>query len=322
MSVETPALPTDKTPTKRSWKRRSLWLVAILTVTYFGILGMLAANETYLVYPGSKFPKGDWSPKRLSFEEVTFSATGGPELVGWFLPAPEQDPRGNVAAAGEQPIGSAAGSPPRRTILICHGNAENVAQVSQWYGDRFRNEFNADVFVFDYRGYGKSGGTPDEPGVLADTEAALDWLCQRRGVQADQVILVGHSIGGGPAVHVAAKRGCQTLVLQRTFSSLADAAQAQYPWLPIRYVMQNQYPSAEKIKSVSAPLFQSHGELDVLIPIELAERLFNNSPATKKRFFRVEQMSHWDPLPEHYWTELLQFVVDVETEAAKQVNEK
>jgi fermentation-respiration switch protein FrsA (DUF1100 family) len=294
--------PASNRPQKKQGRLRNLCkrLVVYAGILYVAVLLMLVANETSLVYPGSDYPRGDWNPTHFDFEEVTFTSADGTELVGWYLEKPDSTPAGD----------------PVRTVLLCHGNGENVSQSTATSGDTFRRVLNADVFVFDYRGFGKCSGSPSEAGVLADADAALDWICKRSEKSPSQIILVGHSLGGGPAVHLAANRGCKALILQRTFNSLADAAQSHYPWLPVKYIMRNQYPSEEKIKSCSMPLYQSHGSVDKMIPVSLARKLYENSPAKSKVFNEIEGLGHLDPLPRRYWAELKQFIDSIDQVAS------
>lgn len=284
-------------PNKSSLRSMLIRVAFILAGGYLAILCTLAASETYLVYPGSKYPKGDWEPTGFDFKEVAFSSQDGTKLVGWYLPS----------STSQEASGS------NQTVLICHGNAENVSQSSRSNGDQFRDAIGADVFEFDYRGYGKSEGSPHEVGVLADAEAAMQWICEKTGKAPDQIILVGHSLGGGPAVHLANACGCKALILQRTFSSTADVGQLNYPWLPIRYVMRNQYRSSEKIKSCTQPLFQTHPGSDQVIPIELAQKLFEASPSKQKMFTTHEGLGHYDPPPRSYWRAIKRFVESVDS---------
>ena len=282
---------------KPSWLVWAMIRISLYSVgLYLFAVVFLAWNETSLVYPGATTERGNWNPKFLDFEEVKFQSEDGTNLVGWFLPAP-----GQVKESS-------------RNILICHGNAENVAMVANGFGQTFQRNFNANVFIFDYRGFGKSEGTPDEDGVFADSVAALDVLCQKTNSQPSNVILVGHSLGGGPAVYLAKERGCRMLVLQRTFSSLPDTAAHSYPIFPVHWIMQNRMDSINRIGDCPQPLFQSHGAADSLIPISLARRLFDKSPTEKKQFFAVEDMDHWDPLPTQYWVELKAFMGQLEGE--------
>lgn len=287
----------------RILKRTAITVV----ILYVGILLMLMANETSLVYPGSKYPRGNWAPTDFEFEEVQFLSADGTRLVGWYLPPPEiqQDPSGeNASDEGLTPEDAHQ----IETILLCHGNAENVAQSAGYIGNMLRTTLNAELFVFDYRGFGKSEGVPAEQGVLEDAEAALEWLKEKTGKSPREMILVGHSIGGGPAVHLASKQGAKALVLQRTFNALTEPAANQYPWLPVRYVMRNQFRSVDWIEQFRGPLFQSHGEADRLIPVHMGRELFDAAPTTRKRFFAVDGMTHWDALPGDYWGQLARFI--------------
>lgn len=271
---------------QRKWRTVFFRIARFLVFAYVAIVVFLVLSETKLVYPGSKFPRGNWQPTDFAFEEVEFPSRDGTPLVGWYLP------RDNAT----------------ETVLLCHGNAENVAQASSYMGRLLRDTLNASVFVFDYRGFGKSDGTPNEQGVLDDSKAALDWLNEKTGTRPHDIILVGHSIGGGPACYLAAEFGAKVLVLQRTFSSLVDAAQCQYPFVPVSLLMRNRFESAELIKLYNGPLFQSHGTDDTVVRFRLGRKLFDCCPSGNKQFFVRELGGHFDPLPLAYWQELASFV--------------
>ncbi|MEM9413141.1 MAG: alpha/beta hydrolase, partial [Planctomycetota bacterium] len=261
---------------------RWLWL---LVFGYCGLIVMLVVFENYLVYPGSSASRGNWNPS-FPFQEITFQSKDGTKLVGWFLPQENAS----------------------ETVLVCHGNAENVAQSSASNGRNFQKSLNANVFVFDYRGYGKSEGSPSEQGVLEDAESALAWLNKKTNTRPSDVVLVGHSIGGGPAVHLASKMGAKILFLQRTFGSIVEPAQSTYWFVPVNLLMSNRYPSKQKIKSCDVPLHQSHGDLDQIVPIWSGRNVFNNSPAKIKEFFVNEGRGHNDPLPVEYWNSIRNFL--------------
>lgn len=281
-------------------------------ILYVAILLLLMANETSLVYPGSNYPRGNWTPTDFEFEEVEFLSADGTRLVGWYLPCPKIAKDTLAQHGSDNDVSREDVLPedvlPSETILLCHGNAENVAQSAAYIGDMLRSTLNAELFVFDYRGFGKSEGVPTEQGVLEDAEAAFEWLKKKSGKEPSDMILVGHSIGGAPAVHLASTQGAKALVLQRTFNTLTEPAANQYPWLPIRHVMRNQFRSIDWIKDYSGPLFQSHGVEDRLIPIHMGRELFDAAPTDVKQFVAVEAMSHLDPLPSSYWSELFSFI--------------
>ena len=281
---------------------RTLKRIAITAaVLYAAVLLVLMANETSLVYPGSKYPRGNWQPVNFGYDEVEFQSADGTRLVGWYLHPP------SLPEESEEVLNQTSASS-TETILLCHGNAENVAQSAAYIGDMLRQTLNAEVFVFDYRGFGKSEGVPTEKEVLEDSEAAFEWLQVKSGKPASEIIVAGHSIGGAPATHLASTVGAKTLVLQRTFNAITEPAAKKFPWLPIRYVMRNQLRSVDWIKNFHGPVFQSHGTADTLIPIDMGRDLFNAAPTNKKEFITVDGMSHLDPLPVDYWEKLRDFV--------------
>ena len=192
-------------------------------------------------------------------------------------------------------------------VSLFHGNAENVAQSAARMGQPIRQALDADVFVAEYRGFGKSEGWPTATGLLQDATAAMDWVCQRTGKEPGDIIVVGHSLGGGPACHVAATCGCQTLILDRTYDSLAAAAQWNYPIFPIKLLMRNDFPSDQWIKNYQGPVFISHGDQDTLIPVECAQRLFDAAPCKKKELMIVPKWGHWGRFPANYWRDVERF---------------
>jgi len=281
-----------ETPLQRTL-RFAKRLMIVLLIGYALLVLVMVLMETSMVYPVAKYPAGgNWSPN-FPHEDVIFTSADGVECHGWLM---------RTAVQRETP----------RYVIYCHGNGENVAGAGNWSVREIVQRLDATAMVFDYRGYGKSEGSPFEAGVLQDAEAALDWLCEKTGLKPKDIIVVGSSIGGGPAVYLASEHGCKALVLRRTFSSLSGVAASKYPWLPIRMVMRNQYPSIERIKDYHGPLFQSHGEADSLIPIEMGQALFEAAPTSNKKFFPAPGMGHLDPLPQHYWSEMAEFVNAVE----------
>jgi fermentation-respiration switch protein FrsA (DUF1100 family) len=210
-----------------------------------------AAIENTIVFQPRAYPEGDWGydPR---IEDVWIATADGVRLHGWFA-APDR--------------------PPRAVVLVTHGNGGNVT-TRRHVVELFRDRLQAAVLVFDYRGYGRSEGSPTEAGVLADARAARRWLAERAGVRESDVVLVGHSLGGGVAVDLAATDGARGLVLECTFTNLPDVAAAWVPFLPVRAVMQTSLNSLMKIGGYRGPLLQVHGDADEIVPYRLGRELF------------------------------------------------
>jgi fermentation-respiration switch protein FrsA (DUF1100 family) len=213
---------------------------------------VLMPLERSLLFFPRPYPDGNWQPKTVTPEDAWFEAAYGVRLHGWFAEAPE----------------------PRAVVLFCHGNGGNVTSWG-WVLRLYRDRLNASVLVFDYRGYGKSEGTPSEAGLLADARAARRWLAARTGVAERNIVVVGRSLGGGVAVDLAAKDGARALILESTFPSLPEVAAHHVPWLPTHWLMSTRLNSVAQIGNYHGPLLQSHGDADRTIPYEMGRKLFD-----------------------------------------------
>jgi hypothetical protein len=255
-----------------------------LVVAYLFCVGvMMILEETFIFFP-LRYPEGDWEPEWLSLEDAWFSSPDGLRLHGWY--------------AGHED--------PRAVILFCHGNAGNVTHRAETL--RSLHEFvGASVLIFDYRGYGRSEGKPDEEGILADARAARAWLAERAGVAEQDVVVMGRSVGGAVAVDLAAKDGARALVLESTFTSVPDLAAYHYPWLPVRLVLRTRFDSLSIIRDYHGPLLQSHGDADTIVPYRFGRRLFDaaNEP---KQLFTIPGGDHNDYQPREYYEALIAFL--------------
>ncbi len=239
--------------------------------------------EESIVFQPRAYPEGDWSPSAL-FEDVQFESPDGVRLHGWFSEAKQ----------------------PRAVVLYMHGNGGNVTtrrDVLRLY----RDQLGASVLVFDYRGYGRSEGIPTEDGVLADARAAHRWLAAKAGVTEGDIILVGHSLGGGVAVDLAARDGTRGLVLENTFTSLPDVARSHFPFLPFHHLMHSRLDSIDKIPNYRGPLLLKHGDDDEIVPYAFGKKLFAaaNEP---KQFISVPGGRHNDPPSREFLTALDEFL--------------
>jgi uncharacterized protein len=265
--------------------RRAAIVLKLLALIYLSILGTLMYFETDLVFPGAGAERGDWSHPGIELEEVKFESADGTALEGYFLEKPEA----------------------KATILFCHGNEENIAMLAPEM-QQLRERMNANVMVFDYRGFGRCVGKPFERGILEDAEAAAMWLAERTDQIEEDLIYVGRSLGGGVAIHLVSVFGGRGLALDRTFSSAVDVAASRYWWLPVRFVMRNQFLSIAKIKYFDGPMLQMHGDIDEVIPLWSAKRLFERSPSPVKEFQQIEGLTHNVACPEVYLAKLQQFI--------------
>jgi uncharacterized protein len=266
------------------WKRPVIGAAVLAVVVLWRFVDPLGRLENALVFVPRPYSVGDWHPAGLVFEDAWFQAADGTKLHGWFLPHEK----------------------PRAVVLFCHGNEGNVAT---WRGNFALLHDLAGVAVlgFDYRGYGRSEGSPSEAGIFADARAARAWLAHRTGIPESQVVLLGRSLGGAVAIDLAAKDGARALIVESTFTSAPELAGAIVPWLPLRYLMRTELNSIAKIKNYHGPFLQSHGDEDRLVPYAMGKRLFAaaNEP---KRFVTIPHGGHNDPQSEGYFAALREFL--------------
>jgi fermentation-respiration switch protein FrsA (DUF1100 family) len=214
-------------------------------------------------------------------EDVFFPSTDGVKLHGWVL----------------RPSGQAKG-----TLLFLHGNAENLAAHIQ--AVLFLVKEGYQVFAFDYRGYGKSEGTPDIPGVNRDGIAALDQVFRIRGVDAGKVAVFGQSLGGAIAVHSVAnsprKGDVKALIVDGAFAGYRRIVRGRLTSLiltwplayPASWTVEDGYSPERWIRKVGPiPVIVIHGTRDPVVPYDHGKRLYElaNDP---KGFWTIEGGGH------------------------------
>lgn len=231
------------------------------------------ALDGYLIFFPSENITRTPSDAGLPYEDVWFTASDGTSLHGWFIPG---DGVSN------------------KTLIWFHGNAGNIS-------DRLdnltlmRHRIGANIFIFDYRGYGHSKGKPSEQGLYLDGEAALDYLISERDVEPHNLVLFGRSLGCAVAVEMAMRRPHAGLILESPFTSVSAMAQRLYPLiapiLPVRWLVKSRFDTLSKMERVQSPVLVMHGNNDQMVPISMGKQIFEaaNEP---RHFYAIEGAGH------------------------------
>ena len=193
-------------------------------------------------------------------EDVWFNAKDGTRLHGWYF------------------SGFVPNAP---TIIYFHGNGGNITNIG-WLGQALAQR-GFSVLLFDYRGYGLSGGTAaDETDLYLDGEAAFDFVVNEK--RAERIVLYGQSLGTAIATETATRKRAGALILESGFSSASSLANTALPWLPrfLHSVGRNRFESAQKLKRISIPVLVSHGDPDPVIPLAEGRALFAAANEPKK----------------------------------------
>ena len=259
---------------RRSGNHRA-WYATLATVTALVLAGSLLMGgiglpfeERFIYFPARALVATP-ADVGLPFEEVRFGEDG--RLHGWFI-------------SGSRDI----------TILWFHGNAGNISHRVELLA-RLHRALGVNLFIFDYQGYGLSGGRPTERGTYADARAALAYLRTRPEVDPRRIVYFGKSLGGAVAVELATAEIPYRLIVQSSFTGIRDLARLHYPFLPVHGLLRTEYPSIERIGSVQAPILVAHGDADDVVPVDHARRLYE-AAAEPKRLEVVRGARHPDVL--------------------------
>lgn len=235
-------------------------LALLLAVLYFGCLRL----ERALIYFPDKNVMATPAGIKLDYEEIHFKSLDGTGLHGWFIPHPK-----DIA-----------------TVLYFHGNGGNIAYRLDTI--EFFHELGVSLFLFDYRGYGKSEGRPSEIGLRQDALAAYRYLTEARKISPSRIILFGESLGGAVASDLAAQAGAAGLFTEGAPASVYEMARAIYPFLPLKLIpLREKFDTVEKMKRLGLPKLIAHSADDDIVPFSQGEMVFN-AAAEPKEFLRLK----------------------------------
>lgn len=232
---------------------RLMWhALGILAAAYGGFALLLAVFQSHLVFYPETGREIIATPARINlpYEDIRLETSDGVRLHGWHIPAPQA----------------------RGTVLFLHGNAGNISHRLD--SVLMFHRLGYSTLIFDYRGYGNSGGTPTEQGTYRDAEAAWRHLTESRHIPPCRIVLFGESLGGAVAAWLAASHKPAALVIASGFTSVPDLAQQLYPFLPVRWLARIRYDTRESLGAVTAPVLVAHSPEDDIIPFEHGRALF------------------------------------------------
>lgn len=244
--------------------KRMLWTIVVaLAIGYVAIIILVFMSQKGMIY----YPMRDIvaTPKErgLSFEDVILRTEDGLNISAWYVPAYDE----------------------RAVILFCHGNAGNISHRLESIG--IFHDLDLSIMIFDYRGYGKSQGTPSEKGTYRDAEAAWHYLVNEKNIHPEKIILFGRSLGAAIAAELAVRHGGGALIIESGFTSAPDIGRRMFPLLPVGIISRYRYDTAEKAGKTSIPKLIVHSSEDEIIPFEHGMLLFERA-AGPKEFLRIK----------------------------------
>ncbi|MFC1549223.1 alpha/beta hydrolase [Candidatus Omnitrophota bacterium] len=195
----------------------------------------------------------------LTYEDVYYETKDGVKINAWFIPA---------------------SGTPRATVLFCHGNAGNISHRLEII--KMLHSLGLNVFIFDYRGYGKSKGSPSEEGTYLDALAAYEYLVNREDVDEKNIIIHGKSLGAAITIELATKVNPKIVISESAFTSIGAIGREIYPFLPMEIITSIKYDNKTKIGKLDIPVLVIHSREDEIIPYHHGEELYEAATEPKE----------------------------------------
>lgn len=255
------------------------FIILIIIIVFFLFWVYIRYYQTHGIY----FPTHEiyYTPNQagLHYEEINFKATDGVELNGWFVPNKNS----------------------KATLLFCHGNAGNISHRIDII--KLFHSINVGVFIFDYRGYGKSNGTPSENGLYKDALGAYKYLSNSMGYKPEKIVIYGKSVGANVAIELASRVKAAALISDSAFCSAIHMSKAIFPFLPQKWVdkagksnsiqrklegwlLLIKFDALDKIKHINIPKLIIHSQDDEMVPFTQGKKLFE-ATSEPKEFYKM-----------------------------------
>ncbi|MFH1214956.1 MAG: alpha/beta hydrolase [Pseudomonadota bacterium] len=227
-----------------------LSLILFFAGMYLCLGATLFVNQGRFIYFPDRILSTTPAQLGLPYQSVTIDTIDGVKLHGWFIPADSD----------------------KSVILFCHGNGGNISHRLETIDIIHR--LGHPLFIFDYRGYGKSEGHPTETGTYLDVEAAWNYLIHEQKIPASRIILFGRSLGGPIAAWISSRKAPRACILESSFTSAPAMAAAMYPFFPAGILCRFRYDTLAAVKNINCPLLIIHSPEDEIIPFRHGLTLF------------------------------------------------
>ncbi|MBI3832710.1 MAG: alpha/beta hydrolase [Planctomycetes bacterium] len=268
-------------------KRQLLRLGVIAICTYIATcLGIAAFQRSLIYFPHKPY---DATPREfgIAYEDVQLITEDGIRISAWWVPSATPKPTTDndttfKSNPPSSPLGKGGGGADdlaNPIFIFFHGNAGNISHRIDKLMDLRQRGIS--TLIVDYRGYGKSEGTPTETGLYRDADAAWKYLTETKQISLNRIVLFGESLGGAVAIDLAARKNPAALVVECTFNHLADVGHVHYPLVPVSWFLIDRFDSVSRIPRVKCPKLILHSSEDRLVPIRLARQLFDAAAPPK-----------------------------------------
>ncbi len=246
----------------RREKRKYFSLIVFPILPYLFFFGLRRVEKALTFNPAPFSPGQYWRPP-AGAEDVGITTSDNVRLHGWFVPSRI--------------------SPALATVVYFHGNSGNIGNLG-WLGEDLTAR-GFDTLIFDYRGYGRSGGEMrDERDLYTDADAAYDYITRERNAPPTRVALYGQSLGTAAVADLASRRKCGAIILESGLSSGGEMAEIKAPLFArlLGWIGKNRLESKQKLSAIHCPVLVAHGYPDDTVPTTQGLALFAAAPEPKE----------------------------------------
>jgi pimeloyl-ACP methyl ester carboxylesterase len=263
------------------------WVLIAAALYALLALGACALQDRLIFYPQPPGPARPAAPAGWRSETLTLAGADGKRLEGWLVRPDSAEPVPAVVYFG--------------------GNAEEVS----WMAEEAPRFGRVALVLVNYRGYGRSEGSPGERTLFDDATRVFDGIAARGDVDAARIVAHGRSLGTAVAVSLASRRPVSGVLLTSPFDSVSALARRSFPWLPVQWLLRHPFESAGLAPSIGVPLLVLAAERDRVVPPEHSRLLFE-AWAGPKRYLELPGVDHVDIVTHpQYWRAVAEFVRQV-----------
>ena len=260
--------------------------IVVLVLLVLITIGLYFFQEKMIFYPQPITASNAAEIKRAypGIEEITIKAEDNIELKGWFV---------KPAGTDKTPL-----------IIYFGGNAEEASNLIH----KSQEFTGCSLAIMNYRGYGLSEGTPSEKNLFKDAIIIYDYFSKREGIDSDNIILMGRSLGTGVAIYLATQRQAKKIILVSPYDSIVNIGQRRFPYLPVRLILKHRFDSISRAPEIKVPMLAFIASNDVTVPPSHSLKLVQ-AWGGKYTVKRIPGASHNSiDSNELYWQSIKEFI--------------